>query len=180
VSVDCPPETYADLSLSQLADRLAIRDLVDSYASCADRRDTKGQMALFTADTDYEVYEHSRKPVPTQRFRGRAALAPVFDNLKNYDTTVHFTGQSTVVLETNQARGVTYCLAHLVKADGPARTMMSASIRYLDKDGGGLADKSAQAMVVWTEIRSLPRPVGDGDGQGPPTATTEEMSNQLM
>ena len=122
-SVDCPRETYADLSLSQVADRLAIRDLVDAYGSCADRRDAKGQMALFTDDTVYEVYEDSHKLAPTQRFRGRAALAPVFDDLKNYDTTVHFNGQSTVMLDSGQARGVTYCLAHLVKADGPARTM---------------------------------------------------------
>jgi len=86
-SVDCPRETYADLSLSQVADRLAIRDLVDAYASCADRRDATGQMALFTDDTEYDVYEDSHNSLPTQRFRGRAALAPVFDDLTNYDTT---------------------------------------------------------------------------------------------
>jgi hypothetical protein len=31
------------------ADRLAIRELVEAYAHCADRRDAKGQMALFTS-----------------------------------------------------------------------------------------------------------------------------------
>jgi hypothetical protein len=43
-----------DLSLPQLADRLAIRELVDAYAYCADRRDATGQMALFTEDTDFQ------------------------------------------------------------------------------------------------------------------------------
>src|SRR5258708_16017581 len=131
-SVDCPRETYADLSLSQVADRIAIRDLVDAYASCADRRDAAGQMALFTDDTEYDVYEDSHNPLPTQRFRGRPALTPVFDDLKNYDTTVHFNGQSTVVPHGDKASGVTYCLAHLIKADGSARNMTIASIRYLD------------------------------------------------
>jgi hypothetical protein len=149
-SVDCPRETYADLSLSQVADRLAIRDLVDAYASCADRRDETGQMALFTDDTEYDVYEDGHNPRPTQRFRGRAALAPVFDDLKNYDTTVHFVGQSTVVLDGGEASGVTYFLAHLVKADGPARNMTIASIRYLDtfvkSDGVGLISQR-KAMV---------------------------------
>jgi hypothetical protein len=28
-------------------DRLEIRELVDAYAHCADRRDAKGQMSLF-------------------------------------------------------------------------------------------------------------------------------------
>ena len=30
-----------------------IRELVEGYAHCADRRDAKGQMALFTADTHF-------------------------------------------------------------------------------------------------------------------------------
>jgi hypothetical protein len=36
------------LNSEEMADRLAIRELVDAYAYCADRRDAKGQMALFT------------------------------------------------------------------------------------------------------------------------------------
>jgi hypothetical protein len=46
----------AALSVTQLADRVAIRSLVDAYAYCADRRDAAGQMALFTEDTDFLVY----------------------------------------------------------------------------------------------------------------------------
>jgi hypothetical protein len=38
---------------SEAADRLAIRELVEAYAHCADRRDAKGQMALFTQDTHF-------------------------------------------------------------------------------------------------------------------------------
>jgi ketosteroid isomerase-like protein len=162
-SVDLPRETYVDLSLSQVADRLAIRDLVDAYPSCADRRDATGQMALFTEDTEYEVYEDPHKSAPTQRFRGRAALAPVFDDLKNYAATMHFNGQSTVVLDGGQASAVTYCLAHLVKGDGSARNMMIASIRYLDtfvKDDGVWLISQRKAMVDGTETRSLPTAVG--------------------
>ena len=40
-----PPITGAEA-----ADRLAIRELFDAYATCADRRDAPGQMALFTED----------------------------------------------------------------------------------------------------------------------------------
>lgn len=39
-----------------MADRLAIRELVDAYAYCANRRDAKGQIALFTSDTHFVVY----------------------------------------------------------------------------------------------------------------------------
>ena len=36
---------------AEAADRLALRELFDAYAHCADRRDAEGQKALFTADT---------------------------------------------------------------------------------------------------------------------------------
>jgi SnoaL-like domain len=42
--------SHATISPLQAADRLAIRELIDAYARCADRRDAKGQMALFTDD----------------------------------------------------------------------------------------------------------------------------------
>jgi SnoaL-like domain len=44
---------HAMLTASEAADRLAIRELFDAYAHCADRRDAEGQKALFTADTRF-------------------------------------------------------------------------------------------------------------------------------
>ena len=41
---------------TEAADRLAIRELFDAYAHCADRRDADGQKALFTEDTHFLVY----------------------------------------------------------------------------------------------------------------------------
>ena len=38
---------HATLSPAEAADRLAIRELIEAYAHCADRRDAKGQMALW-------------------------------------------------------------------------------------------------------------------------------------
>ena len=42
---------HAELTPAEAADRLAIRELFDAYAHCADRRDAEGQKALFTGDT---------------------------------------------------------------------------------------------------------------------------------
>ena len=158
ISTDSPRGDHTDLSLAQLADRLAIRELVDAYAYCADRRDATGQMALFTEDTDFQVYMDSRDPAPTQHLRGRAALAPVFDELNTYQATMHFNGQSTTVLDGDHASGVTYCLAHHVKVDGSARSLMIAAIRYLDsfvKQNGAWFFSQRKLMVDWTETRSL-------------------------
>jgi hypothetical protein len=42
---------HTAISPTEQGDRLAIRELVDAYAHCADRRDAEGQKALFTEDT---------------------------------------------------------------------------------------------------------------------------------
>src|ERR1700730_12223967 len=119
---------HTDLSVPQLADQLAIRGLVDAYAYCADRRDATGQMALFSEDTEFLVYMDSSNPTPTQHLRGRAALAPVFDELNIYAATMHSNGQSTTVLDGDSASGVTYCMAHHVAVDGSVRSLMVAAI----------------------------------------------------
>jgi ketosteroid isomerase-like protein len=146
------------VSPQEAADRLAIRELVDAYAHCADRRDAKGQMALFTEDTRFLVFMDATAEQPTQELHGRDALAPVFDNLNTYAATTHFNGQSTIVLDGDQATGESYCLAHHVSAgDGP-RTIMIASIRYLDsfaKQDGRWFFAERRLMVDWTETRSL-------------------------
>ena len=97
---------HLSISPEEAADRLAIRELVEAYAHCADRRDAKGQMALFTADTHFVVYMNAKDPTPAQELHSREALAPVFADLNQYDATTHFVGQSTIfTLEANPGDG---------------------------------------------------------------------------
>jgi hypothetical protein len=51
--------------LQQLEDRIAIRELIDAYTYCADTRNIQGHMALFTEDTNFEVYMDEKLPAPT-------------------------------------------------------------------------------------------------------------------
>ena len=87
---------HRNVSPDEAADRLSIRELVEAYAHCADRRDANGQMALFTADTHFVVYMNAKDPTPSQELHSREALAPVFADLNKYDATTHFVGQSTI------------------------------------------------------------------------------------
>src|SRR6202035_2820838 len=107
---------HTAISPQEAADRLAIRELIDAYAHCADRRDAKGQMALFTEDTLFLVFMDATAAEPTQELHGRESLAPVFDDLNQYVATMHFNGQSTIVLDGDRATGESYCLAHHLKA----------------------------------------------------------------
>ena len=149
--------SHATISPPEAADRLAIRELIDAYAHCADRRDAKGQMALFTGDTRFLVFMDATAAEPTQELHGRESLAPVFDDLNQYVATMHFNGQSTILLDGDRATGESYCLAHHLKVgqDGQ-RTMMIASIRYLDelvKQDGQWLFAERRLMVNWTETR---------------------------
>jgi ketosteroid isomerase-like protein len=141
----------------EAADRLAIRELVDAYAHCADRRDARGQMALFTEDTRFLVFMDYFSDQPTQELHGRESLAPVFDNLNTYAVTMHFNGQSTIDLDGDRASGESYCLAHhLTIGEDGIRSMMVASIRYLDqfvKQAGRWLFAERRLMVNWTETR---------------------------
>ena len=69
---------HVAISPEEVADRLAIRELIEAYARCADRRDAKGQMALFTLDTHFVVYMNAKDAKPSQELYSRDALAPVF------------------------------------------------------------------------------------------------------
>jgi len=149
--------THTTISPQEAADRLAIRELFDAYAHCADRRDAKGQMALFTEDTHFLVYMDAKDPEPTQELHGRDSLAPVFDALNVYAATMHFNGQSTVSLNGDTATGESYCIAHhLSVGDDGSRTLMLAHIRYLDqfvKQDGEWLFAERRLMVDWTETR---------------------------
>ena len=147
------------ISPEEAVDRLSIRELVEAYAHCADRRDAKGQMALFTSDTHFVVFMNAKDPKPSMDLRSREALAPVFADLNKYDATTHFVGQSTIfTLSADRATGEAYCLAHHVTAEGGKRRIMIASLRYLDtfvKADGAWLFAERQLYVDWADERAL-------------------------
>ena len=123
---------HTELTPGEAADRLALRELFDAYAHCADRRDAEGQKALFTDDTRFAVYMDGEGSEPTYVLHGREALTPVFDDLDRYEVTTHFNGQSTVTLDGNRATGESYTIADHVFTEDGNRKIMVASLRYLD------------------------------------------------
>jgi len=146
------------MTLEEAADRLAIHELVDAYAHCADRRDCEGQMALFTEDTRFLVFLDAKAATPSQTITRRADLRQVFEDLRQYEATTHFNGQSTLALNGAAATGESYCLAHHVQVQDGRRGLMVASIRYLDtfaKQAGRWLFSERRLMVDWIETRPL-------------------------
>ena len=150
---------HVSISPAEAADRLAIRELVEAYAHCADRRDAKGQMSLFTEDTHFVVFMNAKDPKPSMDLHSRDALAPVFADLNKYDATTHFVGQSTIfTLTAERATGEAYCLAHHVTVESEKRRLMVASLRYLDtfvKVDGAWLFAERLLYVDWLDERAL-------------------------
>ena len=152
---------HTELTPAEAADRLALRELFDAYAHCADRRDAEGQKALFTDDTVFAVYMEGDGIEPTYVLQGREALTPVFDDLNRYEATTHFNGQSTVTIDGSRATGESYTIAHHVYTEDRNRKIMIASLRYLDtftkiEQSWYFAERNL--ILDWSETRSMTAP----------------------
>jgi ketosteroid isomerase-like protein len=150
---------HVAISPEEAADRLAIRELVEAYAHCADRRDAEGQMALFTEDTHFVVYMDAKSPTPSQELQSREALAPVFADLNQYAATMHILGQTTILTLTgDRGTGETYCMPHHLTINGGKRSLMVAALRYSDifvKRDSAWLFAERKLYVDWLEQRAL-------------------------
>jgi SnoaL-like domain len=154
---------HTELSPSEAADRVAIRELFDAYAHCADRRDAEGQKALFTPNTRFAVYMDGENSDASYVLEGRDALDPVFADLNRYEATMHFNGQSMITIDGDRASGESYTIAHHVYQEDDTRQIMVAWLRYLDvfaKIDSSWYFAERKLILDWSETRPL----------GPPTA----------
>ena len=158
---------HTELGPTEGADRLALRELFDAYAHCADRRDADGQKALFTVDTRFAVYMDGEGSEPTYVLEGREALTPVFDDLNRYEVTTHFNGQSTVTLDGSSAAGESYTIAHHVFTEDGNPKIMVAALRYLDaftKIDGRWYFAERKLILDWSETRTMALPAAAASG----------------
>ena len=150
---------HVNISPEEAADRLSIRELVEAYAHCADRRDAMGQMSLFTADTHFVVFMNAKDPTPTQELHSREELAPVFADLNQYAATMHFLGQTTILtLTSDRSTAETYCMPHHLTVNGSSQRLMIAALRYTDtfvKTDGQWLVAERKLYVDWIEERKL-------------------------
>jgi ketosteroid isomerase-like protein len=150
---------HVSISQQEAADRLSIRELIEAYAHCADRRDAKGQMSLFTEDTHFVVFMNAKDPTPSQELHSRDELAPVFADLNQYAATMHFLGQTTIqTLTRDRGTGETYCMPHHLTIKDGNRRLMIAALRYYDtfvKTDGAWLFAERKLYVDWMEQREL-------------------------
>jgi uncharacterized protein (TIGR02246 family) len=153
------PETAVDHTTLVLADRAALRDLVDAYARHVDRHDAEAVASLFTADGRLvSRLHHAADNAPIVR-RGREEIASALvTGLDRYIATTHIVGGQVVHLDGDVATGETVCLAHHVYDAAGGRRMLVMAVRYTDTyarqpEGWGFAER--QLDLDWRQDRAL-------------------------
>jgi len=141
----------------EAADRVAIRELIDAWAHCADRRLAERQAALFTADGTVVVYEGDPAThKPTSTLRGHAEILSALAVLNKYAATTHFNGQSDILIQGDRAIGESYCLAHQLWEENGQRKLQILAIRYHDKfarQGNRWLFAERQLIIDWRDTR---------------------------
>ncbi|MBL7489412.1 nuclear transport factor 2 family protein [Frankia sp. AgB1.9] len=120
-------------SVGDLADRLALRDLAESYAAAVDSRDEGLFVSLFTSDAVVRVY-HSDREGEVARFERARELPLLVQALSGrYPATLHLVGNHRAQVVADSAVAETYCLAHhLHRGTDGAPQDLQMLVRYAD------------------------------------------------
>ena len=119
------------MSIQKIADRMALKDLVDTFSNLADTKEIDEQVQLFTEDAEVISYQGEKQ---TSHLTGRKELAERFKAFLNQFTTVyHINGQQTVKIDGNKATGIAYAQVVLVSESNGKKIMRTQGVRYNDE-----------------------------------------------
>lgn len=145
------------MNLEQIQNRLALKDLVDTFSNLADGKKVTEQMALFTPDAVVNTYIGGKLVFA---MNGTAEIEKVFsDFLAPFASVYHINGQHTVdLIDEHNAAAVNYCLVKLVEHKDGKTVLQEHSVRYADtyiKQNGNWLIKKRIADFMISETRKL-------------------------
>ena len=119
------------MNIQEIADRIALKSLVDTFSNLADTKEIDEQVQLFTEDAEVISYQGEKQ---TSHLKGRKELAERFKAFLDQFTTVyHINGQQTVKIDGDKATGIAYAQVVLVSEKDGKKTMRTQGVRYNDE-----------------------------------------------
>ncbi|MDR3651150.1 MAG: nuclear transport factor 2 family protein [Acidimicrobiales bacterium] len=141
--------------------RLALRELVDTYARDVDRGDTDAVAGLFSAEGRLVAHFHPGRDGSPNVRRGRAEIKDALvAGLAPYLATTHVVGSQVLDVDPGggRARGETVCLAHHVYERDGGRRLLVMAVRYQDEyvcESGVWRFAERQLRLDWRDDRPL-------------------------
>ncbi len=115
---------------AEIQDKMAIKNVVDTFSILADQKEITKQTLLFTEDA---IVESNVPGQPVMALKGRKQIGDVFGSfLNNFDIVYHINGQQTVELNGNVAQGISYCLVTLIGDVGGKKMKTTMGVYYND------------------------------------------------
>ena len=140
----------------QLEDRVALKNLVDTFSVLADIKDVKSQVLLFTENAIVESFRDGKS---SGVLVGRKQIGEAFTNfLKLFDVVYHINGQQTVLLDGDNAKGTSYCLVTLIGSQDGKKMKTTMGVIYKDdyvRENGRWFISKRESNFTWTERRAL-------------------------
>jgi ketosteroid isomerase-like protein len=142
--------------LQLIEDKMALKELVDSFSILADQKDVDTQVLLFTEDAEVNTY-HEGKLIGT--FKGRENIGKAFAGyLANFTHVFHINGQQIVKVDGNHARGTAYCQVYLKGTLQGKNVEITDGAYYNDeyvKQNGRWLIAKRTTHFVWQNIKEL-------------------------
>ncbi|WP_294609803.1 nuclear transport factor 2 family protein [uncultured Bacteroides sp.] len=139
--------TAAQIPAAEVADRMALKELVDTFSNLADVKDVDAQMTLFTNDAEV----HSKSGDRVSVMKGKEQIGKAFANyLALFDVVYHLNGQQTVEIKGNEATGISYCFVTLIGGGKKNQSGVRYRDTYVKVDGKWLIKKRESNFMFTT------------------------------
>ncbi len=146
------------IRITEIENRMAIKNLVDTFSILADQKETEKQKSLFTEDATSETYINGQV---VSTLKGRKQIGDAFANfLHNFETVYHINGQQTLTLEGTRASGISYCAVTLIGTENGKKMKTSIGVYYHDDfvlEGNHWLIAHRKATFAWQEKIQLVR-----------------------
>lgn len=119
------------MDIQELADRLLLKDLVDTVSILADKKDIHAMAQLFSENTWSETIAGG---VSLLQLNGRKEMEEKLEGfLKNFETAYHLNGQQQVTINGDNAIGTVYCQITLISTENGKKMQTTIGATYQDE-----------------------------------------------
>ncbi len=119
------------MNSKEMADKAALKELIDRVSMLADKKEVHAQVQLFAENATSETFAGGTLILG---LKGRKAMETAFvDFLKNFNTVYHFNGQQQVTINGDNATGTSYCMITLIGMENGKKMKTTIGAVYQDE-----------------------------------------------